>query len=246
MKLFKKLRFIPLKSQLKKLNKFLYQITKVKFFQKGYRFLDSYNTLALDFYLRIIDYFGQEEKSFIYTDEFKKKVKNSKWHSFLEEKYSKTEKFDWLDKILYTDIHSYLPDDLLVKVDIASMAHALEIRSPFLDHELLELTAKMPSSLKLRGYNKKYLLKKIAYKYLPKECIERPKQGFGVPLEHWFRTKLNDYLKEQLLDKKFLNLGFKREGIEKLINDHANHKQNYANHLWALLILREWLRTWFE
>ena len=246
MKLFKKLRFIPLKSQLKKLNKFLYQITKVKFFQKGYRFLDSYNTLALDFYLRIIDYFGQEEKDIIYTDEFKQKVKNSRWHSFLEEKYSKTEKLDWLDKILYTDILSYLPDDLLVKVDIASMAHSLEIRSPFLDHELLELTAKMPSSLKLRGYDKKYLLKKIAEKYLPKECIYRPKQGFGVPLEYWFRAEMSGYLKEKLLNKNFLNLGFKKEGIQKMLAEHNKRKQNYANQLWALLMLQEWLQMWFE
>lgn len=200
----------------------------------------------MDFYLRIIDYFGQEEKDIIYTDEFKQKVKNSRWHSFLEEKYSKTEKLDWLDKILYTDILSYLPDDLLVKVDIASMAHSLEIRSPFLDHELLELTAKMPSSLKLRGYDKKYLLKKIAEKYLPKECIYRPKQGFGVPLEHWFRGELENYLREKLLAKKFLNYGFKKQGVEKLINDHTSHKQNYANHLWALLMLQEWLQMWFE
>jgi len=134
-----------------------------------------------------------------------------------------------------------LPDDLLVKVDIASMAHALEIRSPFLDHELLELTAKMPSSLKMRGYNKKYLLKKIACKYLPKECIERPKQGFSLPLEHWFRTKLNDYLKTQLLDKKFLDYGFKKDVIEKLIQDHKDHRQDYTNQLWTLLTLKNWL-----
>ena len=246
MQLLQLLKALPLKNQLKKINLLFYQFTKIKLFQKGYRFLNSYNKDPLDFYLKIIDYFDQEEKNFVYADEFKQRVKNSRWHSFLEEKYKETKNFDWLNRILYTDINSYLPDDLLVKVDIASMAHGLETRSPFLDYELLELTAKMPINLKIRGHNKKYLLKKIAEKYLPKECIYRPKQGFGVPLEHWFRGELENYLREKLLAKKFLNYGFKKQGVEKLINDHTSHKQNYANHLWALLMLQEWLQMWFE
>jgi len=247
MKLFQYLHLIPFKPQLKKLNRFLYQITKIKIFQKGYRFLNSYSAQPIDFYLRIIDYFGQEEKNLIYTNEFKQKIKNSRWHSFLKEKYEETKKFDWLDKILYTDILSYLPDDLLVKVDIASMAHGLEVRSPFLDYEFLELTTAMSSNLKMCGHNKKYLLKKIAEKFLPKECIYRPKQGFGVPLEHWFRgEELENYLREKLLAKKFLAFGFEKQGIKQLIEEHKNHHQNYANHLWALLMLEAWLQQYFD
>ena len=126
------------------------------------------------------------------------------------------------------------------------MAHAIEIRSPFLDYEFLELTAKMPSNLKLSGHNKKYLLKKIAIKYLPKECIYRPKQGFTVPLEYWFRGQLNNYLQENILDNKFLNYGFKKEGVVKMIYDHEKHRYNYENQLWTLLCLRLWLKQWFE
>lgn len=246
MKLFWWLSNIPFKNSFKKINQIVYQITKIKIFQKGYRFLDSYSKNPMDFYLRLIDYFSPEEKELIYTPELVQKIKKSRWHSFLEERFSDYKDLDWLDKILCADINSYLPDDLLVKVDIASMAHSLEVRSPFLDQEFLELTAKMPSNLKMRGFNKKYLIKKIAEKYLPKECIYRPKQGFGIPLEHWFRGKLENYLRENLLDKKFLDYGFKRQGIEKLINDHKNYRQNYANHLWALLFLRQWFKTWFE
>ncbi len=246
MKLFQRLKTIPFKNQLKKINQLFYQISKIKLFQKGYRFLDSYNKEPLNFYLRLIDYFGQEEKELIYSKDLKQQIQNSRWHSFLSEKFNETKNFDWLDQILYADINSYLPDDLLVKVDIASMTHSLEIRSPFLDHEFLELTAKMPSDLKLRGQNKKYLLKKIAYRYLPKECIEKPKQGFGVPLEHWFRGDLKEYLVENLLNKNFLDFGFKREGIEKLIFDHKSFRQNYANHLWALLMLSQWFKIWFR
>ena len=240
-KLFHQLRNVPFKNLLKLINQVLYQKTRIKLFQKAARFFGALNNKSLDFYLEIINYLSPKNKDLIYSDDFKERVKNSRWHSSLKEKFDETKNLDWLDQLLYVGINTYLPDDLLVKVDIASMAHALEIRSPFLDHELLELTAKMPASLKLRGYNKKYLLKKIAHKYLPKECIKRPKQGFSVPLEHWFRTKLNDYLKEQLLDKKFLDYGFKKDGIKKLIQDHKDYRQDYTNQLWALLVLKNWL-----
>ncbi|OWK26733.1 MAG: asparagine synthase (glutamine-hydrolyzing) [Parcubacteria group bacterium GW2011_GWA2_38_13b] len=246
MKIFRQLSILPFKSQFKKLNQLIYEITKIKLFQKGYRLLDSYSADPLDFYLKIIDYFSQKEKDLIYTEHFKELVKNSRWHSFLREKYNDAGNFDWLDRILHTDINSYLADDLLVKIDIASMAHATEVRSPFLDQEFLELTAKIPSGLKIKGHNKKYLIKKIAEKYLPKECIYRTKQGFGVPLDHWFRGGLENYLRGELLDEKFLNYGFKKEGLEKLLQDHKSFKQNYANHLWALLFLRTWFKTWFE
>lgn len=246
MKLFRQFKIVPFKNQLKKINQFLYQILKINLFQKGYRFLSSYSKGSLDFYLRLIDCFGEEEKDFIYNEEFKKQIQNSRWHSFLEEKFNEAKDFDWLDQILYLDINSYLPDDLLVKVDIASMAHNLEIRSPFLDHEFLELTAKMPSNLKFRGYNKKYLLKKIASSYLPWQCINKPKQGFALPLEHWFRRDLERYLIENLLNKKFLDYGFKKEGIEKLISEHKIYHQNYTPYLWVLLTLSHWFKIWFE
>ncbi len=246
MKLFQTLAKIPFKKQLASINSTLYQITKAKVFQKGYRFLDAYKADPMDFYLKIIGYFSPEHKEDLYSDNFKSQVKNSHWRNFIEQYYSKPQP-TWLDKILYTDIKTYLPDDLLVKVDIASMAHSLEVRSPFLDHEFMELAAQIPDSLKLRGHNKKYLLKQIAYKYLPKECIDRPKQGFGVPLEHWFRGNLTDYVRQELLDPEFLKYSwFKKEGIEQLINEHKTHKHNHGNRLWALLVLKNWLRVWFE
>lgn len=246
MRLFRATSYIPNKKMLAEVNRFLYETTKQKIFRKGYRFLSSYSGAPVDFYRNIVDYFGQDEKEQLYTEEFKTKVKKSAWESYLADYYNKTNS-DWLDKILYTDIKTYLPDDLLVKVDIASMAHSTEIRSPFLDHEFMELVAKIPSGLKLRGQNKKYILKQLAYDLLPRECIDRPKQGFGVPLEHWFRGHLHEYLEQNLLDEKFVSYGwFKKDVLKKLISDHKEYKQNNANQLWALLMLRMWLKTWFE
>lgn len=246
MQLWRWLRLIPFKSQLLELNRLLYSLTGRAIFRKGKNFLSEYRGGFVDFYLRTVDYFSPEEKTLIYQSFLKGLSINSRWYSFLEGKLEEAGSLSWLDKILLADINSYLPDDLLVKVDIASMAHSLEVRSPFLDHEFLELTAKMPSSFKMRGRGKKYLLKKIAYRYLPKECIDRPKQGFGVPLEYWFRGSLETYLKERLFERKFLEFGFKREGLEKLLSAHKRGVKNYSYHLWALLMLREWLACWFE
>jgi asparagine synthase (glutamine-hydrolysing) len=246
MKLYRLLAMIPAKKSLAEVNRFFYETTKLKIFRKGQRFLGSYSGKPIDFYLNIIDYLDKNDKNQVYTGEFKQKVAHSSWHSFIRQYYDGAPARDWLDKILYTDIKTYLPDDLLVKVDIASMAHSVEVRSPFLDHEFMELAAKVPSNLKLKGQNKKYILKQLAYKLLPRECIDRPKQGFGVPLEHWFRGHLNEYLKANLLSESFLKWSwFRREGIEKLIEDHKTHKQNNANQLWALLMLSQWLKTWF-
>ena len=242
--LFTELKLVPLKDRVKILNKIFYQITHKKVFQKGYKLLDSYDKNFLDFYLKIIDYFEQEEKTLIYSSDMQDHVKNSRWHNFIDNIYNECESKDRIDKMLYTDINAGLPGDLLVKVDIASMAHGLEIRSPFLDHEFMELTAKMPSDLKLRDQNKKYLLKQVAYDYLPKNCIDRRKQGFEVPLEHWFRGSLYNYIREELLDSRFLSHGFRKEGIAKLIDDHKNFHDDYSKHLWSLLMLKKWLEMW--
>ncbi len=241
-KLYQQLKYLPFKTFWKKISGILYQLTKRGILRKSYKFFSSYDAHYMLFYLKLIDYFDQEEKRLLYSDVFRKKIDNSRWRSFLESKFSETKDLDWLDKLLYTDINSYLPDDLLVKTDIAGMAHSLEVRSPFLDHEFMELTAQMPSTLKMKGWEKKYLLKKMAQKYLPQENIQRSKKGFGAPFEHWFRDQLNDVVQEKLLDKDFLSLGlFKKTSIERLIKSHQAGQVNYSNHLWALLMLREWL-----
>lgn len=237
---------LPWKQEMKKISSKLYKATGINLFEKTERFIALRNNNASDFYLKLVKYFEREEKDSLYADSLKEKTKNSRWYSFMNELYNFHADYNWLDKALYTDINSYLPEDLLVKVDIASMAHALEVRSPFLDHEFMELTAKMQSNLKVRLRDRKYLIKKIAYGYIPKECIDRPKRGFGVPLKHWFKNELGNYLKYNLLDKDFLDFGFKKEGLEKLIQDHEKLSTNNTNRLWALLTLSIWLKTWFK
>src|SRR5262249_47345788 len=162
------------------INKLFYALTKKSLFEKGATFIEASHESPDEFFLNIVDYFGAAEKHAIYADVFRARIADSRGEGFLLETVRNAPAVG-LERFLYADIKTMLPNDLLAKVDIASMAHSLEVRSPFLDHELLELTASMPARLKLKGKEKKYLLKKIAEDFLPSECIYRPKRGFSVP-----------------------------------------------------------------
>lgn len=242
MKLHPDLKKIPFKKILAK----LLGLIKFKTFRDLSRFLGAYSPSELIFYLNLISYFSEKEKDLILESKIKESVDAKEWQEPVKECFFKARYLPQLDRLLYTGINTYLPFDLIYKVDIASMAHGVETRSPFLDQHFLKFTACMPYDLKLKGHTKKYLLKKIAEEYLPHECIYRKKQGFTVPLEYWFRGELKNYIKENLLDKKFTRIGFKELEIEKMIYKHSLNQANYENQLYALLMLKLWFDTWFN
>jgi len=145
----------------------------------------------------------------------------------------------------YADVVTYLPYDLLTKVDIASMACSLECRSPFLDHELLEFALGLPLRLKLRGRGGKWLLKRWARDVLPPEVLNRSKMGFGVPVGEWFRRELRSVLEERLLTDRSLSRQVFRPGVlERLVREHVSGRANHEHRLWALLMLETWAATW--
>ena len=244
-KLHALMKLVPFKPFFKKTADICYHFSKLKTAKKFGKLLNLKTNSYPDFYLSLINYFGQEDKGLIYTDSMKERAVNSRWSSFLENIFKEAANFDSIDKLLYADINAGLPSDLLVKVDIASMAHALEIRCPFLDYEFMELTAKIPSNLKMTGFDKKHLLKNIAEDFIPMECVKKPKQGFSIPLEYWFRNDLNPLLKERLLDNSFLEFGFEKEGVEKMIQEHKDFRQDQSYRLWTLLTLSYWLEEFF-
>lgn len=165
----------------------------------------------------------------------------------LEEKFRQAPADDQLDKLLWVDINSYLPDDLLVKMDMATMAHSLEARSPLLDHEFMELTAKIPSSLKLKGGVNKYIFKQALKEILPAEILNRPKMGFVVPLDHWLRNELLSYLKATLLNAKALARSpVGKDEASRLVNEHAASQNDYSNELWTLLTLELWFCQYID
>jgi asparagine synthase (glutamine-hydrolysing) len=166
---------------------------------------------------------------------------------YLVEKYEETETGDLLSKLLYLDIHSYLPEDLLVKMDIATMANSLEARVPFLDHRLMELIAQIPSQFKLNGSRAKFILKRAYSDFLPPAILSRKKMGFGVPISRWIRKDLKNYVYDVLLDRKALQRGyFRKEGIERLLKEHLSLRYDHSAKIWSLLFLEAWFRIFID
>ena len=141
------------------------------------------------------------------------------------------------------DFAHYLPDDLLVKVDIASMANSLEVRSPFLDRELVEFAVRLPTSLKIRGAERKYLLKRALEGIVPRENMYRRKQGFAIPIGEWFRGELRRYVENVVLDERSRSRGyFAPAMLERYVRAHTSGAADHTAGLWALLMLELWHR----
>jgi asparagine synthase (glutamine-hydrolysing) len=154
---------------------------------------------------------------------------------------------DPLDPALAVDYKTYMVDDILVKVDRATMSVSLEGREPFLDHRVAEFVSQLPSSLKIRNGEKKYLLKQITHKYIPKAMMDRPKMGFGIPVEHWFRKDLKDTLLYYLDDEKIRSQGFFDvsflQGVKKKYFAGSNEDFEF---IWAMIVFQMWYERWLK
>jgi len=146
-----------------------------------------------------------------------------------------------------SDVLLYLPEDLLVKMDIASMSQSLEVRSPFLDHEILEFAASLPLRLKLRGQTLKFLLRRGFRHELPASILQRPKMGFGVPIDRWFRTDLRELTRDVLLDATATRRGyFDPVEVRRYLDEHASGQDHHHHRLWALLMFELWHRAFID
>lgn len=232
----------------KPLTAFLARQMQTTFFDRLNRFSISLSSDYRRRYLSYTAYFTNEQKAELYTDAFKEKVWGDDTYDIIAREFEKSGSQNRTEQAVYADFATYLPEDLLTKVDIATMAVSLEGRSPFLDHELLELSAKIPFGLKLKGLNnKKYILKEALRGIVPDEVMDRPKMGFGIPIDHWFRNELKDYAKEKLLNGELLRRNIvRKQYVSWIIDQHASTGINYANHLWALLTLELWLEEYFK
>ena len=153
----------------------------------------------------------------------------------------------WLDNIMAIDYKTYQLDDILSKVDRATMSVSLEGREPLLDYNVINFVARLDPSLKIRNGNKKYLLKEIVHKYLPKEIMDRPKMGFGVPIFNWFKDELKDYLNIYLDEQRVAKEGIFQPGMVVKIRDKYLKGENVnINKIWFLLMFEMWMERWMK
>ncbi len=145
------------------------------------------------------------------------------------------------------DVATYLPGDLLVKVDVAAMAHGLETRAPFLNHELVEWVSRLPGECKIWGNEGKALLKAALEPYVPHECMYRPKVGFRVPVAKLMREQAYEATRDTLLGERFLDRRLiRRPFVARMLEEHRSHQQEHGTRLWALMTLELWFRTWID
>jgi len=233
------------------LNRFANQrshsLKEKNFFGKLRRFFKYANMDVAERYFEYMTIFKDEEKNLLYSPEMKKSAKDIESLDYLKSFFLSYKGDGSINKFLYVDLLTYLPEDLLVKMDIASMMNSLEVRSPFLDHKFIEFVGKIPGNLKLRRGVGKYILKETFDGFLPPEIIRRDKMGFGVPISTWFKTNWKNYFREVVLSKKSLDRGyFNKVYIEALWEQHISGYRDNGYKLWMLLMLEMWHRVYVD
>lgn len=213
----------------------------------GKRFLAAASLPRVERYFRWMSAFDRTAKSELYTKDFAHATASADAGAFLDQWFSRANGSGIIDATMLTDQMTYLPNDLLVKVDIASMANSLEARSPFLDHNVIEFAASLPEKMKISGFETKSFLKKVAAKLVPRDAIYRRKMGFGVPVGKWFRGEMKDFVRDVLLSEKALDRGIvKREMLERYVNEHTNATHDHAFRIWSLLMLELWYQRFID
>lgn len=196
---------------------------------------------------RWMTFLKQKEKLQLYTTFFKNELGNEGTDKYLREYLSQTQESKFLgengslNRQLYTDLKTYLPDDILTKVDRMSMATSLEARVPLLDHKVVEFVFRIPGYLKLKGFTTKYILKKTMAHVLPKEVLYKKKQGFSIPIKNWLRAELKPLLLDLLSETRIRKRGyFNPEYVNQLVQEHLHGRENHSHQLWALMVFEMW------
>lgn len=212
------------------------------------RFLKTLPQAREQRYLSYICYFTAADKHWLLTPAAQRLMGEDGAAAFITKLFKQASRSAPLHQALSVDFNSYLADDLLPKTDLTSMAHGLEVRSPFLDHVFLELTAQIPPELTLKGFTgTKYILKKSLEGVVPAAILHRPKQGFGVPLQAWFREDIGRYAACLLLSKQALERNiWRRQAVEQMLSRHRRQKADHGRQLWALLCLELWFRQYID
>ena len=205
------------------------------------RFVKGAALPAQHSYLEYISAFNQEDLNNLLSGEVRKETEKYNPQERFFSYFSQAESDDMLNKMLFLDSKTYLPDDLLTLTDKMSMAHSLEVRVPFLDHQLIEFLATVPPRLKIKNLQKKYIHKKAVSKILPKEILQKKKKGFSLPLGSWFRKELRGFVQEVLTQEGIEKTGlFNQKYINQILQEHLSYKADHESKIIALLVFIIW------
>ncbi|MGC2110617.1 MAG: XrtA/PEP-CTERM system amidotransferase [Candidatus Korobacteraceae bacterium] len=204
--------------------------------------LQSLSRSPLEGYFNSVSVFRPDEKPRLFTQDFWRQLGGYDSLDVLKQHYNAADTTDPLSRIQYVDIKTYLPDDILTKVDRASMAVSLELRAPILDHKFMELVASIPSNLKLHGATGKYIFKKAMEPLLPRDILYRRKQGFAIPLAQWFRRELKDMAYDLVVADNGDGI-LDRNYLSHIWKQHQSGTFDRSAYLWAVLMFRKWQKV---
>ena len=216
---------------------------------KGKNFLYNTSLDAVDRYIDSVSHFGKLKKSELYSQNLRENLNGQfgKAEQIFREIADSIGSENPTDKLLYLDSKTYLPSDILTKVDRMTMATSLEARVPLLDHELIEFVQTIPAELKLKGATTKYIFKKALEGIVPREILYREKQGFGVPIGDWINSQLKDRIHGILSEKRTVERGyFEPRYIKILLDEHASKRRDHSHSLWILWMLELWHRRFVD
>jgi asparagine synthase (glutamine-hydrolysing) len=214
---------------------------------RGQGYLELLGSDPLERYFRMISYQRTQSLRRLLTADLRTRVAPTVTAEPFRRIAAESAAPDYVSTLQYLDVRTYLPDDILTKVDRTSMAVSLEARVPLLDHLLMEYVATIPTSFKLHETGGKAVLKRAMSRDLPAEILHRRKMGFGVPLEVWFRGDLATYTRDVLLDRRACNRGlFEPEAVRALLAEHQAGRHDRSSQIWSLLCFEEWARRWWD
>ena len=198
-------------------------------------------------YLDQIGYFRPDEKDSLFTADVRKQMTRADAEAALGAHFARLGGLPWHAQMMHFDFETYLPEDILTKVDRMSMAHSIESRVPLLDNEVVEFAAQLPASLKISGGRRKHVLKEAARQLLPPQILDRPKRGFEVPVGAWFRGGLRELFSDVLLSARARQRGyFEPRFIERVVQEHVSGRREHTLRLWSLLVFELWHRQYID
>jgi asparagine synthase (glutamine-hydrolysing) len=208
---------------------------------RGKNFLRHVGRDAQGRYLDAIRFFAADEKAALLAPNVVRALDARDPESRLAAHFARYAALPWPSQMMRFDTETYLPEDVLTKVDRMSMAHSIESRVPLLDNEVIELAASLPAAMKIRNGRRKHILKEVARTILPPEIVDRRKQGFGVPLGVWFRGDLRELFADTLLSPASLQRGYFNPGfVRRLVDEHVSGRRDHTMPLWQLVVFERW------